>query len=154
MIEERQDTAKEQPKKANPVPNSKPFVKGDKRINRTGRPKNFDSLRRMAVAIAGEIITSPDGTTDASRAHAVMLDWAASKDTDKQRLFIEYAYGKVPTQTEISGRDGGAIKIQGTHDYRTAASVLAPGSVGDSETSGEDQSGGDGPTLGENSDGD
>ena len=132
----------------------KGFVKNDPRINRNGRPRTFDALRKEALKIATEIVKSPDGKISASRIHAVLLDWAASKDTDKQRLFIEYAYGKVPTQTEISGRDGGAIKIQGTHDYRVASAILAPGSMGDSETSGEDQGGGDGETLGENRDGD
>ena len=32
--------------------NLKPFVKGDKRINRNGRPKSFDALRRLAVFVA------------------------------------------------------------------------------------------------------
>jgi hypothetical protein len=36
---------------ANPSP-SKPFAKGDKRINRKGRPKTFDALRQLAQTIA------------------------------------------------------------------------------------------------------
>ena len=32
----------------------KPFVKGDPRINRKGRPKSFDALRSLAQEIAHE----------------------------------------------------------------------------------------------------
>ena len=39
----------------------RPFVKGDKRINRTGRPKTFDELRRIADMIASELVPGPDG---------------------------------------------------------------------------------------------
>lgn len=43
-----------------------PFVKGDPRINRKGRPKGFDQLRALAQQIAAEV-----GATDADgKAHS------------------------------------------------------------------------------------
>src|SRR5216110_1850870 len=39
----------------------KPFVAGDPRINRAGRPKFFDQLRKLAIAIACEQVTLSNG---------------------------------------------------------------------------------------------
>lgn len=108
-------------KRSNTADNSatgKPFTKGDKRINRKGRPKTFETLRAEALKIAGEIVTDKNGEPVASRIHAIMLDWATSKDVRKQQLFIEYAYGKVPDKTEVSGANGGPVKheIFGAYD--------------------------------------
>ena len=38
-----------------------PFVKGDPRINRTGRPKTFREFRRLAQQIAAERVLGPNG---------------------------------------------------------------------------------------------
>ena len=94
---------------ANKTP-AKPFTKGDPRINRKGRPKNFDGLRALAQLIANEKITSKDGQTAMSRAELILRSWANSGNWQLQRQFIETAYGKIPDVVEGTGEDG-VIKI-------------------------------------------
>jgi hypothetical protein len=93
-----------------PKGNKGAFKKGDKRINRKGRPKSFDALRQEAQKIAGEILASDSGNA-ISRINLILLDWATSKDPRKQELFVSYAFGKVPQKEEITGADGGAQKM-------------------------------------------
>jgi hypothetical protein len=50
---------------------------------------------------------------------------------------------KERVQQEVSGPDGGAIQIKGVN-YRSAIAPLAPGSVGDSDPSGEGEGSGNG----------
>jgi len=56
-----------------------PFVKGDKRINRKGRPKSFDAARALAQSIAHEEVTNSKGDT-VTVTEAILRQWAASKD--------------------------------------------------------------------------
>ncbi len=95
-----------------------PFVKGDKRINRKGRPKSFDAARALAQSIAHEEVTNSKGDT-VTVTEAILRQWAASKDPRLQMYFFEVAYGKVPNEnkTEISGKDGEAIQVKFV-DYR------------------------------------
>lgn len=106
--------------------NSKPgrFTKGDPRINRKGRPKNFDALRELAQQIAHEVARKKgtegdpliiDGHT-ATIAEAILRSWAYSQDARKQQAFIEYAFGKVPQRQEITGEDGKEITIKVVRD--------------------------------------
>ncbi len=99
--------------------NRKPgtFTKGDPRINRKGRPKNFDALRELAQSIAHEVATKSDGQPLVIDGHivtvaeAVMRSWASSKNPQLQQAFVAYAYGKVPDKHEVTGEDGGPVKI-------------------------------------------
>lgn len=91
--------------------NLKPFVKGDPRINRKGRPKNFDKLRELAKQIANEAITTKDGAVTMTTIEAILRRWAASGNPQLQKQFVEVAYGKVPMSVEVSGADGGAIPL-------------------------------------------
>jgi len=75
---------------ANPSPTKK-FVKGDKRINRKGRPKDFNALRELAQEIAHEELADKRTVVQ-----AIMRKWAGSNDPRLQMAFVEYAYGKVP----------------------------------------------------------
>ena len=92
----------------------KPFVKGDPRINRKGRPKSFDALRSLAQEIAHEAAKRGDGQVVVVDGHvvtvteAIMRSWAASKDARLQQKFIEIAYGQVPSVTRLEGAGGGA----------------------------------------------
>jgi hypothetical protein len=103
--------------------NLKPFKKGDKRINRRGRPKSFDALRQLAQTIAHEDIS--DGMTVTE---AILRKWAGSKDPRLQMAFIEYAYGKPPQQVEnkVTGPNGGPIqaKIEHAIDPDTAINIF------------------------------
>jgi len=78
----------------------KPFVKGDLRINRRGRPQGFDLVRKLAQQISHEEVTLSNGQK-MSVAEAILRAWA--KDPRHQRDFIEYAFGKVPDKVETTG---------------------------------------------------
>ena len=99
----------------------KPFVKGDPRINRKGRPKSFDALRSLAQEIAHEAAKQSkeqgggpvviDGHV-VTVTEAIMRQWAMSKDPRLQQKFIEVAYGQVPSVTRLEGQDGGPMVIK------------------------------------------
>lgn len=80
-------------------PRGKPFVKGDPRCHRAGRPKSFDALRKLAVQIGREI----DPATDLPTVEKIMRDWSKG-NFNEQKSFIEIAYGKVPDKLEVDGQ--------------------------------------------------
>lgn len=97
-----------------PEPEPKPrragqFVPGDPRINRRGRPRNFDKLRALAVGIAIEMATDEAGAPlvigdhVATEIERLMRSWARSKNPILQRAFVEYAYGPPPRTVELAG---------------------------------------------------
>ena len=75
----------------------KGFVHGDPRINRKGRPRSFDQIRKLAVLVAAE--QDENGIT---RALEILRDWAKSKEVAKQAKFMEYGYGKVPDKVDVT----------------------------------------------------
>ena len=85
--------------------NLKPFVKGDKRCNRKGRPKSFDKLRKLAIQIAGE----QAGQTELTRVQLMLTAMASSKNAQDRKLFLEYAFGKV--KEEIDVKNSGETKV-------------------------------------------
>ncbi len=87
----------------NPIPNSKPFKKGDPRINRGGRPKNFDSARALALKIGNEPLTSKDGQQRVTRFELILRDWLSSNNFQKQKAVLELAFGKVPDKLTVDG---------------------------------------------------
>lgn len=127
----------------------KPFQKGDPRINRKGRPKDYSGFRLLAQQIAHEELTDKDGAPVLIDGHkvtvteAILRKWARSNDPRLQQAFVEVAYGKTPTITEISGRDGGPIQTQ-VFDHATAVAAIARRSGGYRGTPGADENDSDG----------
>ena len=84
------------------------FKKGDPRINRKGRPKSFDAMRELARQIAHEVAKNKgdDIVINNKRVtvtEMILRQWAASKNPQLQKAFLEIAYGKVPDRIEQSG---------------------------------------------------
>ena len=98
---------------ANP---SKPFTKGDPRINRKGRPKSFDGVRELAQAIGNEQAMSKgspyviDGHV-ATVIEAILRSWVTSNKPQLQQAFVAYAYGVPPQRGELSGPNNGPIEM-------------------------------------------
>ena len=99
--------------------NLKPFKKDDPRINRKGRPKSLDALRKLAQQIATEDVKQ-NGQILVIDGHkvtvieAVMRALASSKNPRDRELFLKYAYGTPPATVEVSGKDGGPLVLQMT----------------------------------------
>lgn len=96
------NTAENKPKKAT----GKPFVKGDPRINRKGRPRSFQAFRELSQEVLHEEATDKDGKPIiinghiATNAEMIVRSWLTDKK--RQQALIEVAYGKVPAQVDIT----------------------------------------------------
>lgn len=91
---------------ASPIPNAKPFVKGDKRINRKGRPKSFDQLRKLALQLAHETTETKQGEMSAVE----IILRQMMQDKKQRETFLQYAYGKVPD--ELNVKQSGKITVK------------------------------------------
>ena len=94
--------------------NLTPFKKGDPRINRKGRPRNFDKLRKLVQSIGIEVVLDKqgrpllvDGKT-ITRVQAILRQWAS--DPKHQRDFIEYGWGRIPMPVDVTS-GGETIKL-------------------------------------------
>ena len=84
------------------IENLKPFTKGEKRINRKGRPKSFDALRKLAQSIAAEELQSTDGDV-ITRIEALLRVMSTSRNPADRKTFLEYAFGKPKEEIEQTG---------------------------------------------------
>ena len=86
--------------------NNTAFTKGDPRINRKGRPKDFDGARELARVIAQEKAKYKNGDPVVINEHVLTIvetifrDWATSGNFQKQKAFLAYAYGEPPSQID------------------------------------------------------
>ena len=102
----------------------KGFTKGDPRINRRGRPKDFDALRALTQEIAHEAAMSNgqpivQNGNALSIVQAMMRKWAMSNNADLQKKFIAIAFGEVPTETKHTGDKDNPVVISVNHiNYR------------------------------------
>lgn len=98
------------------------FQKNDARINRKGRPRNFDGLRELGLSISSEPITK-DGEPVTVNGHvltvteAILRQWAQSRDARLQMAFIEVTFGKVPNVTQLTGANGTPIQTEHTVNH-------------------------------------
>jgi hypothetical protein len=109
--------------KTAPNRGGKPFVKGDPRINRKGRPRDFNGLRELAQTIAHEEAQARDKATGelvpvvidghkVSNAELLLRKWMSSQDARLQMHVMEIAFGKVPQPVEVTGKDGAPVVIR------------------------------------------
>lgn len=92
--------------------NLKPFKKGDPRINRAGRPKNYDLLHEIAVRLCAEPADLGDNPEGITQVEAIMRDWLHSRNYQKQLAVIQYAFGKVPEQIEVEKKEPNRVIIE------------------------------------------
>lgn len=108
--------------------NLKPFVKGDPRVNRKGRPRSFDAARALAQQIAHEVLTTDGGAGLTNkrgdlitRIEAIFREMSTSRDHRKQELFLAYAVGKPKEETELTGKVVLEVKYADADDSPPAA---------------------------------
>jgi len=79
----------------------KGFIKGDKRIRRSGHPHSFHELRELGLRIAAEKVIAADGEL-ITRAEHLLRSWAKSRVPALQLAFAAYCWGKPPEKLEIN----------------------------------------------------
>jgi hypothetical protein len=100
----------------------KGFVKGDKRINRKGRPRSFDALRKLAQQVAALELPEGEGLT---RIEAMLRVMSTSRNPADRALFLAYAYGKPKDEIEHSGEMVQKVIIEYSDDQTTEAAPEA-----------------------------
>jgi len=107
----------------------RPFTKGDPRINRKGRPRSFDQLRKLALSILGEPAKGADGQFIVIDGHIAtnveLILRSAMKHPHFARWLIEVAFGKPPERIEITGREGAPFKVQAFDYYAAIAEITS-----------------------------
>ena len=74
-----------------------PFVKGDARINRLGRPHNFDELRALVQEIGAEKLDNSDLTRIAAKVRQMY----ASRQSGDNVTLLAYGFGKPKDTIEL-----------------------------------------------------
>lgn len=123
------------------------FVKGDKRINRKGRPKTFDKLRAMVQeTLNGDLkIKKPTGeTVETTRLRLMLESMTTGGNPADHRLLLEYGFGKVKEEVDVNltwkerAREAGYDPQEIEELARSAIGRVGAGSdAGDSPESGD-----------------
>lgn len=104
-----------------------------------GRPKSFDALRELTLQIAHEVAIGRDKDTGVTSeivvaghrvtvAEKILRDWAKSGDWQRQKGFIEIAFGKVPDNLNVKA--DGVLEVKYVNDWRRDPANAAPGAAG------------------------
>ena len=84
--------------------NLKPFQKGDPRINRRGRPRKSDLIAELAKSLLEEPVENGQDNQTITRPR-IYPEWLESGSFQKKLAVIQYAYGKIPLESDSEDRD-------------------------------------------------
>jgi hypothetical protein len=76
-----------------------PFVAGDKRINRKGRPRKLPNLDKLLIVVLGENV---NGEQALKSILIALRKKATSGDVRATELLLDRAYGKLKQSTDVS----------------------------------------------------
>jgi len=85
--------------------NLKPFQKGDPRINRLGRPRKSDLIAELAKSLLEEPVETGHESQTITRLESILREWLESGSFQKKLAVIQYAYGKIPLESDSEDRD-------------------------------------------------
>lgn len=93
--------------KPNPIPNSKPFKKGQSG-NPNGRPKKIPELDKLLADVLGE---EKDGKTAAEAILMALRAKAAKGDVRAAEVMLNRAYGKPKEYVDQTNRGDVTVKV-------------------------------------------
>jgi hypothetical protein len=96
-------------KQPNPIPNSKPFKKGQSG-NPNGRPKKLPELDKLLADVLGE---EKDGVTAAEAILKALRAKAAKGDIRAAEVLLDRGYGKAKQSVEHTGIETITVKFKG-----------------------------------------
>lgn len=93
----------------------KPFVKGDPRINRKGRPRTSDQLKDLGLSLLHEPAKDKDGKPLIIDGHVAtnleMILRRMMSDKRQSADLLDRVYGKPAQPVQLSGPDDGPIPV-------------------------------------------
>jgi hypothetical protein len=93
----------------------KPFVKGDPRINRNGRPRSSKQIEDLIHALLALPAKDKNGKSvlvngeQATEAEAMLIDMA--RNPKNRQTLLEYGYGKVKEKIDMSVTEKAEVRI-------------------------------------------